>query len=47
VRLAARLYGFLQTHPFGVVVTDVGFTLRSNPDTVRGPDIGSSSGRGD
>ena len=39
VRLAARLYGFLQDHPLGVVVTDVGFTLRTNPDTVRGPDI--------
>jgi Uma2 family endonuclease len=39
VRLAARLYGFLQNQPVGVVVTDVGFKLASNPDTVRGPDI--------
>ena len=39
VQLAARLFGFLQNQPSGVVVTDVGFKLASNPDTVRGPDI--------
>lgn len=39
VHLAARLHGFLQDNPLGEVVTDVGFTLRTNPDTVRGPDI--------
>jgi Uma2 family endonuclease len=30
---------FLKDHPIGVVVADVGFTLASNPDTVRGPDV--------
>jgi Uma2 family endonuclease len=38
-RLVARLYAFLEEHPFGDIVTDVGFKLASNPDTVRGPDI--------
>jgi Uma2 family endonuclease len=39
MQLGARLHNHLQSHPSGVVVTDVGFTLASNPDTVRGPDI--------
>jgi Uma2 family endonuclease len=39
VQLAARLHGHLQNQPSGVVVTDVGFKLASNPDTVSGPDI--------
>ena len=39
MQLGARLYRHLERAPSGVVVTDVGFTLASNPDTVRGPDI--------
>jgi Uma2 family endonuclease len=35
----ARLDTFLQKHPSGEIVTDVGFKLAANPDTVRGPDI--------
>ena len=38
-RLIALLHGHLSGTPSGVVVTDVGFKLASNPDTVRGPDI--------
>jgi Uma2 family endonuclease len=38
-----RLLGLLDAHVrprgLGAVVTEVGFKLRSNPDTVRGPDI--------
>ena len=39
VQLAALMHRHVQTWPSGVVVTDVGFKLASNPDTVRGPDI--------
>jgi Uma2 family endonuclease len=39
LQLGARLHRHLQSAPSGIVVTDVGFTLASNPDTVRGPDI--------
>jgi Uma2 family endonuclease len=42
-RIVARLIFLLQRHlqdlPAGVVVTEVGFKLAANPDTVRGPDI--------
>ena len=42
-RIVARLLFLLQRHlqdaPAGVVATEVGFKLASNPDTVRGPDI--------
>jgi Uma2 family endonuclease len=42
-RIVARLLFLLQRHlqdmPVGVVATEVGFKLASNPDTVRGPDI--------
>src|SRR5262245_28456893 len=30
---------FLKSHPIGTVVSESGFTLARNPDTVRGPDI--------
>jgi len=39
MQLGARQHNHLRHFPSGVVVTDVGFTLASNPDTVRGPDI--------
>ncbi|HET9363001.1 MAG TPA: Uma2 family endonuclease [Vicinamibacterales bacterium] len=39
VQLATLLHRLVQQQPVGVVVMDVGFTLASNPDTVRGPDI--------
>ncbi len=42
-RIVARLIFLLQRHldgrGLGVVVTEMGFTLASNPDTVRAPDI--------
>jgi Uma2 family endonuclease len=42
-RIVAQLLFILQSHlkqsPSGVVLTDVGFKLATNPDTVRGPDI--------
>lgn len=39
MRLGFLLQRFLRTNPVGVVVTEVGFTLASNPDTVRAPDV--------
>jgi Uma2 family endonuclease len=39
VRLSVLLGNHLERFPVGVVATDVGFKLKSNPDTVRGPDI--------
>jgi Uma2 family endonuclease len=38
-RLCALLHGYLRGGNLGVVVTEVGFTLKSNPDTVRAPDV--------
>src|SRR5690349_7265443 len=42
-QVVARLLFLLQQHlrrePSGVVLTEVGFKLASQPDTVRGPDI--------
>jgi Uma2 family endonuclease len=42
-RIVARLLFLVQQHlqgtPVGVVATEVGFKLASNPDTVRGPDV--------
>ena len=42
-RIVARLLWLLETHlrarRVGSVVTEVGFKLRSNPDTVRAPDV--------
>ena len=41
--IVVRMLGLLDAHVrprgLGAVVTEVGFKLRSNPDTVRGPDI--------
>jgi len=39
VRLIAILSQYLHDHPLGDIVTEVGFVLESNPDTVRAPDI--------
>jgi Uma2 family endonuclease len=39
VRLLQLLAGHVRERRLGAVVTEVGFKLRSNPDTVRGPDI--------
>src|SRR6266699_1925070 len=42
-RVVMRLWSMLDTHDrsrnLGVVFPEVGFTLRSNPDTVRAPDV--------
>jgi Uma2 family endonuclease len=39
LRLGFLLSRHLEQHPSGVVGTEIGFELASNPDTVRGPDI--------
>src|SRR6478672_9366656 len=39
VRIAVLLSGHVERHQLGVVLTDVGFKLASNPDTVRGTDL--------
>jgi Uma2 family endonuclease len=39
VRLLGLLDGHVRSRRLGAVVTEVGFKLRSNPDTVRGPDV--------
>lgn len=39
VRLLELLAGHVRERRLGALVTEVGFKLRSNPDTVRGPDI--------
>jgi Uma2 family endonuclease len=39
VRLGALLLRHVQNLSLGEVVTEVGFKLSSNPDTVRGPDL--------
>lgn len=38
-QLCALLYRHVQAHGGGAIVTDVGFKLKSNPDTVRAPDV--------
>src|SRR5688572_21556665 len=38
-RLLVTLGAHLQGRNAGVAVTEVGFKLRTNPDTVRGPDV--------
>jgi Uma2 family endonuclease len=38
-RLAALLWQFVDAHDLGVVITNGGFKLAADPDTVRGPDI--------
>ena len=39
LRLACLLGTHLKNRPEGVAVVETGFTLASNPDTVRGPDV--------
>jgi Uma2 family endonuclease len=39
LRLAYLLEAHLKNRPEGVAVVETGFTLASNPDTVRGPDV--------
>ena len=39
VRLIVLLSRYLEEHPVGVILPDVGFKLQSDPDTVRGPDL--------
>ena len=39
MRLGFLLSRHLEQHPVGVIGTEIGFKLASNPDTVRGPDI--------
>jgi Uma2 family endonuclease len=38
-RLAQLLLEFVDAHDLGVVLTEAGFLLSRNPDTVRGPDV--------
>jgi len=38
-RLAVRLSAFVDAHDVGVVGTEVGFRIASDPDTVRAPDV--------
>ncbi len=38
-RIVALLYGYVHPRQLGLVVTEVGFKLASNPDTVRAPDV--------
>jgi Uma2 family endonuclease len=39
VRLLVLLDTYVRRHGLGAAVTEVGFTLRTNPDTVLGPDV--------
>jgi Uma2 family endonuclease len=39
VRLAAWLHAFVEAGDLGVVLTNTGFVLATNPDTVRVPDL--------
>jgi Uma2 family endonuclease len=39
VRVCTRLSAYVEEHGLGAIVAEVGFTLRRNPDTVRGPDL--------
>ena len=39
VRLAGRLEGWVRQHDLGLVMTETGFRLASDPDTVRAPDL--------
>ena len=39
VRVAHALVEFVERNDLGVVLTDCGFLLSRNPDTVRGPDV--------
>src|SRR5688572_3097029 len=39
VNLAVVISQFVRTHRLGRVLSDSGYVLSSNPDTVRGPDV--------
>ena len=39
VRLASLLDRYVEEYRLGAVMTETGFQLASNPDTVRGPDV--------
>lgn len=39
ISLGSALYQFVKKHRLGVVLSESGFKLTSNPDTVRGPDV--------
>jgi Uma2 family endonuclease len=39
VRLAARLFDHVEQASLGVVLSNTGFVLATDPDTVRGPDL--------
>jgi Uma2 family endonuclease len=39
VELGGKLNVYARTHKLGAVLTEVGFKLKSDPDTVRAPDI--------
>lgn len=39
MRIGFLLSRHLEQHPVGVIGAEVGFTLATNPDTVRGPDV--------
>jgi Uma2 family endonuclease len=39
VRLLVQVETYVRTRGLGAAVTEVGFILRTNPDTVRGPDV--------
>src|SRR5262245_27949227 len=39
VELAARMHAHVRAHALGVVLTESGFLLATDPDTVRGPDV--------
>src|SRR5262245_21961466 len=39
VRLCALLDSYVRTRDLGAILTEVGFTLMVNPDTVRAPDV--------
>jgi Uma2 family endonuclease len=38
-RIGVRLGGFVEQKALGIVLTEVGFVLARNPDTVRAPDV--------
>jgi Uma2 family endonuclease len=39
VELASRLHAYSRSRELGVVLTECGFLLATDPDTVRGPDV--------
>ncbi len=39
IKMSSKLESFVSTHSAGVVLSEIGFVLRRNPDLVRAPDI--------